>query len=393
MIWTKKYAPESLKDLVGEEKSILKINDFIKQFRTYGKKASIIYGPTGTGKTEAVYALAKENNLEVLEINASDFRNKAHILEIVGKSINQMSLFGKGKLILVDEVDGLSGRKDRGGASALASLIAKTSFPIVMTANDPWQKKLSGLRKKCNLIEFPAVNYLEIYKVLKKIADSEQINVSEDILKSISNRSGGDIRSAINDFQLVSCGREEILKEHLEDIGERGKEEDIFNLLRLIFKSTDSKLILKTFDDTNLKFDEVMLWVEENIPLEYSGIELKHAYDKLSKADIFKHRIMRRQHWRFMVYQKYLMSAGVASSKIEPKKGFVDYIRSKKILKLWMAKMKYGKRNSIAGKISEKCHVSTKKSIKDIFPYIKLALNSKENYLELSDEELDWVTR
>lgn len=393
MIWTKKYAPQSSKDLVGEEKSILKINDFVKQFKTYKKKASIIYGPTGTGKTEAVYALAKENDLEVLEINASDFRNKEHILEIVGKSINQMSLFGKGKLILVDEVDGLSGRKDRGGAPALASLISKTSFPIIMTANDPWQKKLSGLRKKCNLIEFPSVNYLDIFKVLKRIADSEEINVSDDILKSIANLAGGDIRSAINDFQLVSFGRGEIKKEHLEDLGERGKEEDIFNLMKLIFKSTDSKLILKTFDDTNLKFDEVMLWVEENVPREYSGIELKHAYDKLSKADIFKRRIMRRQHWRFMVYQKYLMSVGVSTAKISPKKGFVDYVRSKKILKLWMAKMKYGKRNAIAEKIAGKCHVSTKKSIRDIFPYIKLALNSEKDYLDLSEEEISWITK
>ncbi|MBT7237256.1 replication factor C large subunit [Candidatus Woesearchaeota archaeon] len=393
MIWTKKYAPQSLKDLVGDEKSILQINDFVNRFDTYRKKASIIYGPTGTGKTEAVYALAKENDLEVLEINASDFRNKEHILETVGKSINQASLFGREKLILVDEVDGLSGRKDRGGATALASLIAKTSFPIVMTANDPWQSKLSGLRKKCNLIEFPSVNYLEIFKVLKRIADSEGINVSDEILKSIANTSGGDIRSAINDFQSVSFGREELTKEHLEDIGERGKEEDIFNLLRVIFKSTDSKLILKAFDDTNLKFDEVMLWVEENLPKEYSGIELKDAYDKLSKADIFKRRIMRRQHWRFMVYQKYLMSAGVASCKVGSKKGFVDYERSKKILKLWMAKMKYGKRNSISEKISEKCHLSKKKSVKDVFPYIKLALNSERDYLDLGEEEINWITR
>jgi replication factor C large subunit len=393
MIWTKKYVPQSLKDLVGEEKSILQINDFINRFGSYKKKASIIYGPTGTGKTDAVYALAKENDLEVLEINASDFRNKEHILEIVGKSINQASLFGRGKLILVDEVDGLSGRKDRGGASALASLITKTSFPIVMTANDPWQSKLSGLRKKCNLIEFPAVNYLEIFKVLKRISDSEKIDVSDEILKSISNRAGGDIRSAINDFQSVSIGRKELTKEHLEDIGERGKEEDIFNLLKLIFKSTDSNMILKTFDETNLKFDEVMLWVEENIPKEYSGTELGKAYDKLSKADIFKRRIMRRQHWRFMVYQKYLMSAGVASSKDGSKKGFVDYERSKRILKLWMAKIKYGKRNSISEKISEKCHVSKKKTIKDIFPYIKLALNSERDYLDLSEEEISWITK
>lgn len=391
MIWTKKYAPTSSKELVGDIKAIMQLQDFIENYRNQKKKALLIYGPTGSGKTEAVYALAREKDLEIVELNASDIRKKDYILEIIGNAISQGSLFGNSKIILIDEIDGLSGMKDRGGAAALASLIAKSSFPIIMTANDPWQKKLSGLRKKSKTLEFAALSYLEISRVLRRIADGESISVSEEVIKGIANRAGGDIRSAINDFQLIAFDREEVLKEHLEEIGERSKEEEIYDLLRVIFKSKDQGLILQTFDKTNLKFDEIAIWIEENLPKEYSGIELKDAFDNFSKADVFKGRIIRRQHWRFLVYQKYFMSVGVAIAKRESKKGFVNYEQSKRILKMWMAKMKYGKKKSICEKISEKCHVSSKKSIREVFPYSHLFLQQEKDYLDLSDEEIDWL--
>ncbi|MCD4760060.1 replication factor C large subunit [archaeon] len=393
MIWTKKYAPVNSKELVGEIRSIMKLEDFVNNFKSQRKKAMILYGPTGTGKTEAVYALAKEKNLEIIELNASDVRKKDHILEIVGNAIKQGSLFGSGKIILIDEIDGLSGMKDRGGAQALASLIGGSAFPIIMTANDPWQSKLSSLRRKTLMVEVPALSSPEICKVLRRICERETIVISEYVLKSVANRAGGDLRSAINDLQLICCGRKEITKEHLEEIGERNKEEDVFNLLRVIFKSTDSKLILDTFDKTNLKFEEVALWVDENLPKEYFGHELGDAYDKLSKSDVFKGRIMRRQHWRFMVYQKYFMSVGVAISKKGSKKGFVNYERSKRILKMWIAKMKYGKRKSICEKISSKCHVSSKRAMKDIFPYVKNILSSESEFLDLSEEEVGWLEK
>jgi len=390
-MWTKKYAPKSVKELVGDIRSIMQLEDFIKNFKNFKKNAVLIYGPTGSGKTEAAYAIAKENNLEVLEINASDFRNKEHILEIVGKSINQASLFGRGKLILIDEIDGLSGTKDRGGAQAVASLIEKTSFPIVMTANDPWQSKLSSIRRKSLMIEFGMLSYLDIFKVLKRIANSEGIDVDESILKSIANRAGGDVRSAINDFQLVAFKRKIIQKEDLDDLSDRGKEEDIHTLLRLVYKSKDPELILQTFDKTNLKFDELFLWIEENLPLEYKGVELSKAFDSLSKSDIFKGRIMSRQYWRFMVYQKYFMSVGVAISKSESKKGFVKYGAPQRILKLWKAKMKYAKKQAICEKIAGKCHISKKRSLKEVFPYSQLILKENADYLGLSEEEISWL--
>lgn len=376
-MWTKKYAPNSVKEIVGNTSSVMKLEGFIQNFKKSKKKAVILYGPTGTGKTAIVYALSKEYDLEVLEVNASDFRNKEMINETVGKAMNQYSLFGKSKLILLDEIDGLSGNNDRGGAQALAALLDKSSFPIIMTANDPWEKKLSSLRSKSIMIEFEALNYLDIFRILKRIADNENILVSDQDLKTIANRSCGDVRSAINDFYLVSFGRKKIKSDDLEDIGERNRVEHVYNLLNLMFKSKNSKMILESFDNTNLEFNELKLWIDENLPKEYVKHELKEAYNNLSKSDVFEGRIMRRQYWRFLVYQKYFMSVGVAVSKKENKKGLVNYAPTKRILKIWRSKMKNAKRDVLVDKLASECHVSSKKALKEVYPYCQAFLEKE----------------
>src|SRR3989344_2884547 len=148
-ILTEKYRPKKLTGIKGHEKSLQDLKKNVQR-----KKPVIIYGPIGNGKTSSIYALANELNYEVLEINASDVRNKEKIESVIGSALNQQSLFHKGKIILIDEIDNLSGTEDRGGSQALAKLIQKTSHPIVLTANDPYSQKLKDIRKKCELIEF-----------------------------------------------------------------------------------------------------------------------------------------------------------------------------------------------------------------------------------------------
>src|SRR3989338_2554395 len=104
--WTKRYAPKNSSEVVGQEKALISLKSFISGYKKARKKAMILYGPPGCGKTSSVYAVASELNLKVIEINASDCRNKDAISTIIGAASKQMSLFARGKLILVDEIYG-----------------------------------------------------------------------------------------------------------------------------------------------------------------------------------------------------------------------------------------------------------------------------------------------
>lgn len=389
MIWADKYSPKLLSDVKGNSISIELLEDFIKNFKRQRRKTVILAGPTGTGKTCSVYAFAKENDYEVLELNASDFRNKANIEEFMNSAMNQMSLFMKPKIILIDEVDGLSGMKDRGGAQALAKLVEKSSFPIVMTANDISLDKLSALVKKVITIEFNELTSSDVCGRLNEICEKEKIESDDFIIKSIASRSGGDLRAAINDLQTM-CAGGNLDKDSLELIGDRKREEEMSNILRLIFKSKDVNLIESSLDDVN--FDDLQAWVSKNVVYEYDKEGIRKAIDSLSRADVFRGRIRRWQHWRFIVYQKFFMSSGVALSKEKKSSKIVRYKRPNIGLMIWQSRMRIGKRKSISNKLASYFRISEKRAFQmfpDVVNLVKVPELQEE--LNLEESEVDWI--
>jgi len=398
--FTKKYSPKSLKEIKGQDKAIKEFKNIITNFKKQKKKATWIYGPSGSGKTILAYALANELNYEVIEVNASDFRNKDQIQQKVGGAVFQQSLFSKGKIILVDEVDGLAGRQDRGGIPTLIKIIDKTTFPVILTATNPWDFKFNTLRRRCNLVELESLGYIDVTDVLKHICVNEKIKYELDVLKSLSRRAGGDCRAAINDLQTLTELTKELTKESLEELEQRSKEESMPNALLKVFKTTDPKIAISAFDNVKEDLDQRLLWIDQNLPFEYTKAEdLARAYDKLSKADVFNRRIRRWQHWRFLVYINALITAGVAVSKDEKYKKFVQYKPTGRLLKLWWAKQKSMKKKAIAAKIAEKTHSSVKEVLKDI-EYFKIIFkkdkgmaNSIADYLDLDREEVSYLKK
>jgi len=153
-------------------------------------------------------------------------------------------------------------------------------------------------------------------------------------------------------------------------IDERNKEIDIFNALRIIFKGKPTDDLLRLFDSVNLSMDEIILWVEENIPTEYQGEELAKAYDSLSKVDLFKGRIYKQQYWRFLVYENIFLSYGISAAKKDAKTGFTSYKKPVRILKIWLHNQKIAKKKSIAQKYAHYVHVGEKRALHE-FPIIK----------------------
>jgi replication factor C large subunit len=387
--WCEKYRASCFVDVKGQELSIDKAKLFLKSFPS--KKAVILHGPTGVGKTSLAYAIAFEYDAEILEMNASDLRNKEKIAQVISPASQQKSLFKKNKIILVDEVDGISTR-DRGGLAELLGLIEKTSFPIIMTANDIWQQKFNLLRQKSELIQLKEIDYKTILSILKDVCAKENIFVSNDVLTSISIKAKGDIRAALNDLQSLSKMDEKTL---VKEIGERNKEISVFNALQYIFKNAqlDTKM-LTIFDEVNLNVDEVFLWMEENIPHEYHGLELFKAFDALSRADVFKGRIHRQQHWRFLVYENFFLGAGIAAAKKYNRTGWTNYKKPTRILKIWLQNQRAAKKRTICEKYARHCHLSIKGAMKDFLTIRQILQNPKiREEIKLEQEEIEFLER
>jgi len=388
MQWTEKYRPGKFFDVRGQDLVIGKIKEFLKKFGK-GKKAIILHGPPGTGKTALAYVAANETDSETFELNASDLRNKEKLREILKPATEQKSLTKKSKIILVDEVDGISG-VDRGGLTELVRLIESSYYPLIITANDIWNRKFSELRRKTELIQLKEIDYRTIRDVMISILRRERKFIDNDTLTNIAIKARGDLRAAINDLQTAASlpDPSEIL------ISERNKEIDIFSALRIIFKGKPSNALLRIFDSVNKPIDEILLWVEENIPAEYSGEELAKAYDALSKVDIFKGRIYRQQYWRFLVYENAFLSYGISSSKKSEKTGFTSYKKPTRILKMWLNNRRIEKKKSIVKKYSKYVHVGEKRALKE-FPTIKSFLLKPEiqKELKLSEEEIEYLNK
>ncbi len=398
--WNIKHQPKRLVDVVGQDSVLKNLKEFVVNHSKKRKKAALIYGPVGCGKTSSVYALANELDSEILEINASDVRNKDAINSIVGSAAKQMSLFNRGKIILIDEIDELSGTEDRGGISALASFLDESAFPIILTAVDPFDQKLQPLRKKSELIKFNVLESSDVFKCLKRICEKESVKFIEDDLKALSHRSGSDLRAAVSDLQVLTQNTKCLERHSIDCLCDRNREETIQQALLRIFKSTKMDIAMNALENVDMNPEESMMWIDESLPKEYKDPEdLAKAYDALSKADVFQGRIRRWQHWRFLVYSGALMTAGVAIAKKSKYKEIVSYERTKRILKLWIAKQRYLKRRGIAEKIAEKTHCSVKRAIKDVHYYQFIFRKNRviaekiSDYLKLDDEEVEWLRK
>ncbi|MBU3923429.1 MAG: hypothetical protein KJ592_00770, partial [Nanoarchaeota archaeon] len=259
-------------------------------------------------------------------------------------------------------------------------------YPVIVTANDIWDKKFSMLRKKADVVAMKEVDYKIILGILKDVCEKENCVVSSEVLTSIAVKSRGDIRAALNDLQILSrMDSPELMKE----VGNRNKEESIFTAMQHVFQNSkiDEKM-LKIYDEVNMPLDEVFLWIDENLPLAYKGEELCRAIDFLSLADVYRGRIRRQRHWRFMVYEYFLLGAGIASVKKYNRGGWVVYRKPSRILKIWLQNQRALKKKSICEKYAKHCHISIKTAMRD-FMLLKVILQRADirKDLKLSEDE------
>jgi replication factor C large subunit len=398
--WTEQYRPTNLKQIVGNDKAVKSLCEWFELWSTKAKKkVAILHGPAGSGKTSSVVALATERGYELVEMNASDKRNKNAILQIAGSTAREGSLISGAKakrILLIDEVDGITGREDRGGVKSLIDVVNEAAIPIICTANDAYSDKLKALKKIAQVIVFHPIETESILKVLTKITKQQKLNLSPEDLQFIAENAQGDMRSAINDLQATVLQLQsgkitdiELLKPF------RDQKKGIQEALTDLFNSTDFHSGKRAIDGLDAKYDDLLLWVFENAHKHTSKKALAEVYETIATADRFLGRIRRRQSWRLLSYFFDFISGGVVTGIDKHKTPTKGYTFPQKISLYARTKFERPLINSIAASIAEKTHVSVKNARNETLYLVKQIMNTNIGkaaelayWLDLDDNQL-----
>ena len=404
ILWVEKYRPKKIEDIVGNEEAKATFVEWLTGKRKTNKKAVLLYGPPGVGKTALVNATAKEFGFTIIEMNASDTRSEKAVNEIAKPATSYVALDafsggtkGKGNMLFLDEVDGIAGNEDRGGVSAIIEIVEKSLVPVIMAANDPDIDKLRPLKKVCLLIRFHQVRIPLIIALLQKICLLEHVKAEFEALEHIAQNSKGDVRSAINDLQSLSEENHVLTLQDTMGLSSRNKDISMDETLRGFFSAKSIDEVSGLLFRSSVDYDEFLMSVSDNLPKRYTNPEeLAAAFDLVSQADIYRGRIG-TENWHLLKYFYNALSeaAAVAPQSYKPFELITPPIR---IITLFWTKGKRSMLDAICRKIGAQCHVSHSKAKKDFVPYVKEILQKKKSsalidWFKFTPEEVDFLIK
>jgi replication factor C large subunit len=396
--WTVKHRPRTSKDVAGNKTAVEKLREWIDSW-TEGppsKRAVLLYGPAGVGKTSISEALALERGWDLVEINASDKRSGEILSKIAGLASTQSTLFSQGRLILLDEVDGINLREDSGAITTILQIIKETQYPLILTANDPWDQKTRPLRDACLQIELKRLGVRDGLPLLKNVLAKEGVRTTDDALKYIIDKDRGDIRSILNDIQLLTSATKTLTMDDVSLLSGRDRTESIFEVLRVIFNSRTVAAARRALSISDVDQEMLFQWIFENAPYQIpKPRELEQAVSTLAEADMYFARIKRTQSWHLLSYALDLMTAGVAVAKQTPPSGWVPMKFPSRISSMSRTRGSRDLRKRIGIAIGQKTHVSNRRAQQLYFPLLRFEHeHNPERFEQIaawldSKEELD----
>ena len=288
--WTEKYRPQTAGTILGNEETADAFKAWMKQWTLKRKptKACLLVGPPGVGKTTLARAAAGDFGFRVVEMNASDIRTEKAINNTLAPATGSTSLDvfssrSQGNLILLDEVDGVFGREDRGGLGAILAAIKDMVLPIVLTANNIEDERFDDLRRVCTVLTLYPVRPRLVVILINSILAAEDKSLPATSVKYLAEGTNGDLRSVINDAQAMAISGVAITsRTRTRELNER-------ETLHVLFGGMGFGASRRALNETEIPLyrDELLLLIHDVLPYIYTAPEkLSRAYDALSKADM-----------------------------------------------------------------------------------------------------------
>jgi len=380
MMWSEKYRPKNLLEMIGNEEAKESFVNWIGKW-VKGTKPLLLVGPPGTGKTTMAILGSKLFNYDLISLNASDVRTKQKIQDVLNPVMGNTTVLGK-PMIFVDEVDGIHGRSDYGGVEALVDILKEPTVPIVLAANSETSDKMKSIKKVTTTVRMrpipPRLMRFYLEEILRREGASLQIGA---LIKLILN-SRGDIRSMLNSVQALVWGFQPQTDRSFETT-------DIESAVNAFFKA-------KSIDEATGILYSLRIDPQEKINAFYSSVitspisktEMQEMLDVISEADMLYGKIVRKQEWRLL---RYLDSILLRLYKEGTAVRYSQYNLSWPLLN----RLRWDGRaiKELASVFAKKMHVSRSTFSTYYLPCILLCMKNKTLMMELSESQNEIIQK
>ena len=226
-IWTEKYRPKKFEEVVGQQEIIKRVKSLVQALNI---PHLLLAGPAGTGKSTLALIVVKELFGEkwkenYLELNASDERGIDVVRQKVKDFARTKALENiPFKVIFLDEADALT----REAQQALRRTMENYSNTCRFILSCNYSSRIiDPIQSRCVIFRFKLLEKKDIMSVIKKIAESEKLKLTDDAYETLYEASEGDCRRAINLLQATASIALDINSEMILMISAGAKPKDI----------------------------------------------------------------------------------------------------------------------------------------------------------------------
>jgi DNA polymerase III delta prime subunit len=228
-LWIEKYRPETRQTIAMSESN----REIVSKFYSDKEIPNLLFvGNAGIGKTSLAKILVNDAlKCQYLYINASDENGIDTIRTKVTNFSRVKSLDGNIKVIILDEVDGLTLDAQRALRNTMEEYSAYTRF--ILTANYK-HKVIPPLQSRCQTLDLvPPLN--EFVDRCFNILQAESIEADLKDVEKISRELYPDLRRTINEIQKCCISGKFTLRD------KKGNE----SLIKALFELIKSNNVLK----------------------------------------------------------------------------------------------------------------------------------------------------